>query len=298
MPVVGSAADIRLKSVLVPTDFSATSQKALRHALAIARHYGAKIYLAHVVSFLTIGVAGPGAMKTATEAARRDARQLENQLLECGALKGLRYEVIVRQGEVWGELDKVIRQEEVDLVVIGTRGRRGVRKLFLGSVAEQIFHRADCPVLTVGPSSYQESRVDDIHPNPTYLFLTDFDEASLCALPHAISFANHVPAKLVLLHVVRTRRVPDSFLSTATLQQLQELTLGIRMKVRPEFVVEFGPAGPVSEKILQTAAKLKVDLIIMGSRRLTYPTAASHRPWTTAYEVVCGAGCPVVTIRN
>lgn len=146
MPVVGSAADIRLKSVLVPTDFSATSQKALRHALAIARHYGAKIYLAHVVSSLTISVAGPDATKAAAEAAARDARRLENELLECGALKGLRYEVIVRQGDVWGELDQVIRQEEVDLVVIGTRGRRGVRKLFLGSVAEQIFHRADCPV--------------------------------------------------------------------------------------------------------------------------------------------------------
>lgn len=298
MSVVASAAEIRLKSVLVPTDFSATSQKALRHAVAIARHYGAKVYLAHVVSSLTTTVAGRGAMNVAVEAARRDARQLENQLLESGALKGLRYEVIVRQGDVWGELDKLIGQEEVDLLVIGTRGRRGVRKLLLGSVAERIFHRAACPVLTVGPSAYQESRVDTVLPDTTYLFPTDFDEASLCALPHAISFANHVPAKLVLLHVVRTRRVPDSFLSTATLRQLQELTLGIRLKVGPEFVVEFGPAGPVSEKILQTAAKLKVDLIIMGSRRFTYPTAASHRPWATAYEVVCGAECPVVTIRT
>jgi len=295
--VVTSAAEIRLKSVLVPTDFSATSQKALRHAVAIARHYGAKVCLAHVVSSLTISVAGRGALKTAIEAARRDARQLENELLERGALKDLRYEVIVRQGDVWEELDKLIRQEEVDLLVLGTRGRRGVRKLLLGSVAEQIYHCATCPVLTVGPSAYQESRVDNVLPHPTYLFPTDFDEASLCALPLAISFANHVPAKLALLHVVRTRRVADSFLSTATLQQLQELTLGIGLKVQPEFVAEFGPAGPVSEKILQTAAKLKVDLIIMGSRRFTHPTAASHRPWATAYEVVCGAGCPVVTIR-
>jgi nucleotide-binding universal stress UspA family protein len=296
--VVASPAEIRLKSVLVPTDFSATSQKALRHAVAIARHYGAKVNLAHVVSSLAITVAGRGAMKVAIEAARRDARQLENELLECGALKDLRYEVMVRRGEVWGELDKVIRQEKVDLLVIGTRGRRGVRKVLLGSVAEQIFHRAACPVLTVGPSAYQESRVDTILPTTTYLFPTDFDEASLRALPHAISFANHVPAKLVLLHVVRTRRVRDSFLGRATLRQLQELTLGVGLKINPEFVVEFGPAGPVSEKILQTATKLKVDLIIMGLRRFTHANVASHRPWATAYEVVCGAGCPVVTIRK
>jgi nucleotide-binding universal stress UspA family protein len=293
--VVASAAGIRLKSVLAPTDFSATSQKALRHAVAIAEHYGAKIYVAHVVTSLAIAMAGPAARKTATEAEWRD--QLENQLLECGAPKGLRYELVVRQGEVWEELDNVIRQKEVDLVVIGARGRRGLRKLFLGSVAEQIFRRADCPVVTVGPSSYQESRVDSVQPNPTYLFPTDFDQASLSALPHAISFANQVPGKLVLFHVVRTRRVAHSFLSTVTVQQLQELIQGIPMKIKPEFVVEFGPTGPVSEKILQAAAKLKVDLIIMGSRRFTHANAASHRPWATAYEVVCGAGCPVVTIR-
>lgn len=290
------AEDLRVKSVLVATDFSATSQKAVRHAVAIARHYGAKLYLAHVVSSLGFTLAGPEAMNAATEAACRDGRYLESQLLESGALKGLPYDITVRRGgDVWRELNKVIRQEEVDLVVTGTHGRQGVSKVLLGSVAEQIFRRADCPVLTVGPSSYEESRVDNVR---TCLFPTDFNEASLRSLPSAISYANQVPAKLVLLHVVRTPPAPNSLLPAAILRQLQDLTLNATLEVTPEFLVEVCPVGPISEKILEVAANLKAELIIMGLRRFKHVAPASHMPWTTAYEIVCGAGCAVLTIRR
>ncbi len=297
MSGIASAVDVRLKSVLVATDFSETSQKPLRHALAIARHYGAKLYLAHVVSSLGFTLAGADALNAATEAAWRDARQLETRLVETGVLAGLRHEFIVCQGAVWEALNEIIRQEEVDLIVSGTHGRRGLRKVLLGSVAEQIFRYADCMVFTVGPGSYQESRVDDVLPNRTFLFPTDFGESSLHALPYAISYANQFGAKLVLLHVVHTTPRLKSFLHTASLRRLEELTLNNRLKVTPEFVVEFCSAGPISEKILETAENLKVDLIVMGLRRSTYVEAASHVPWATAYEVVCGAGCPLVTAR-
>jgi nucleotide-binding universal stress UspA family protein len=287
-----------LKSVLVATDFSEASQKPLRHALAIARHYGAKIYLAHVVSSLGFTLAGADALNAATEAAKRDAHHLETRLVESGALAGLHHEFIVGQGAVWEVLNQVIRQKQVDLIVNGTHGRRALAKVLLGSVAEQIFRYADCMVFTVGPGSYQESRVDDLVPNRTFLFPTDFTEASLHALPYAVTFANQFGAKLVLLHVVHTTAKPKSYLYRASLQRLEELTLNSTLKVRPEFVVEYCSAGPISEKILETAENLKVDLIIMGLRRSTHAGAASHLPWATAYEVVCRAGCPVVTARR
>jgi len=298
MSAIASAIAPRLKSVLVATDFSETSQKALRHALAIARHYGAKLYLAHVVSSLGFTLAGADALNAATEAAKRDAHHLETRLVESGALAGLHHEFIIGQGAVWEMLNQVIRQEQVDLIVNGTHGRRALRKVLLGSVAEQIFRYADCMVFTVGPGSYQESRVDDLLPNRTFLFLTDFTEASLHALPYAISYANQFSAKLVLLHVVHTSANPKGLLHRASLQRLEELILNSTLKVRPEFVVEYCSAGPISETILETAEQLKVDLIIMGLRRSRHVEAASHVPWATAYEVVCGAGCPVVTARR
>jgi nucleotide-binding universal stress UspA family protein len=298
MSAIASAVDPRLKSVLVATDFSDTSQKALRHALAIARHYGAKIYLAHVVSSLGFTLAGADALNAATEAAKRDANQLETRLVESGALAGLHHEFIVGQGAVWEVLNQVIRQEQVDLIVNGTHGRRALAKVLLGSVAEQIFRYADCMVFTVGPGSYQESRVDDILPNRTFLFPTDFTEASLYALPYAISYANQFGAKLVLLHVIPTAPNPKGLVHTAALKALEDVSRKGTLKVKPEFVVEYCPAGPISEKILETAEDLKVDLIVMGLRRSTHVEATSHVPWATAYEVVCGAGCPVVTARR
>jgi nucleotide-binding universal stress UspA family protein len=298
MSAIASAIAPRLKSVLVATDFSDTSQKALRHALAIAHHYGAKIYLAHVVSSLGFTIAGADALNAATEAAKRDANHLEARLVESGALAGLHYEFLVGQGAVWEVLNRVIRQEQVDLIVNGTHGRRGLRKVLLGSVAEQIFRYADCMVFTVGPGSYQESRVDDLPPNRTFLFLTDFTEASLHALPYAVSYANQFGAKLVLLHVLPTAPNPKSLRYTAALQGLKEVTRNNPLRVTPEFIVEFCPAGPISEKILETAENLKADLIIMGLRRSAHVEATSHVPWATAYEVVCGAGCPIVTARQ
>src|SRR6516162_6794941 len=136
-----------------------------------------------------------------SDAVERDARQLEQGLLASGALAGLKHEFIIREGDIWTELDGVIRQKNVDLVVVGTHGRGTLEKLLLGSVAEQIFRHADCPVLTVGPHSRQESPLENGREMRPFLFATDFSVHSVHALPHAVSFANHFKAKLCFLHV-------------------------------------------------------------------------------------------------
>src|SRR5271157_1498778 len=215
MTLVAATGDIHVRSVLIATDFSEASEKASRHALAIARHYGAKLYLAHVVSSLGFTIVGPEAVNLATEIVWRDARELENRLVQSGALSGLPHEVIVRQGNVWDELDKIIDQEQIELVVIGTHARRGLGKLVLGSVAEHIFRHAGCLVLTVGPGSLQDPPVGSARPIRPFLFATDFSAPSLHALPYAISSANHFGTKLVLLHVVTDIPVPANLLPTA-----------------------------------------------------------------------------------
>jgi len=308
--LVAPTADLCLKSILVATDFSEASEKPLRHALAIARHYGAKFYLVHVVSSLGFTLVGPDAVSAATEAVWRDAHQLEDDLVQRGALAGLRHEAIVRQGDVWEELEKVVRQEQVDLMVIGTHGRRGLGKLLLGSVAEQVFRRADCLVLTVGPGSFQENPVESTRAIRPFLFAMDFGGTSLHALPYAISSANHFGAKLILLHVLPAVSMPEHFrrytpgdvmqvrenARMASLRRLEELTAqNAELAVKPEFMVEFGLPG---EKILQAADTLKADGIILGLHRSAHIGTASHMPWATAYEVVCRARCPVLTVRN
>jgi len=310
MSLVTPTGDIHLKSVLVATDFSEASEKALRHALAIARHYGAKFYLVHVVSSSSFTLVGPDAVNVATDAVCRDAHQLEERLVQSGALAGLQHEVIVRRGNVWEQLEKVVKQEQIELVVIGTHARRGLGKLFLGSVAEHIFRYSECLVLTVGPGSLQDSPVDGTRTVRPFLFATDFGGPSLRALPYAISSANHFGTKLVLLHVLPAVPMPEGVnrptagdvmrtrenARIASLQRLEELTLqNAKLVIAPEFLVEFGSP---SEKILQAADTVKADAIILGLHRSTHIDTKSHMPWATAYEVVCGAGCSVLTVRD
>lgn len=305
---------VTVRSVLLATDFSQASAKPLRHALAVARYWGAKFYLTHVVSSVGLTMAGPDAIAAAEQAVCRDAAQLEDDLSRRGALAGVQHEIIIRHGEIWPELKSIIRQENIDLVVIGTHGRHGIGKLLLGSVAEQIFRHADCMVVTVGPSSYEEFRVGSSQASHAFLFATDFSEGSLHALPTAAASANQFGAKLVLLNVVPINSITlpeppswctaDDVLSArektrrAALRQLEGLTHDIVFAVNPEFHVQFESGRPISETILDVSRKLRVDAIIMGLNRSKHIGTASHMPWATAYEVVCNAQCPVLTVRK
>ena len=299
------------KSVLVASEFSTASDRPLRHALAIARHFGAEFCLAHVVPphGYTIGCAG--AVRLAIDTARRDSEQLNQQLLQSGALAGLRHEFIVREGKVWEQLEQIIREKHVDLLVIGTHARQTLGKLLLGSVAEQIFRHADCLVLTVGPGSDQDSSIEQHQTLNAFLFATDFGAASLHALPYAVSFANHFGARLILLHVLPTVPLPEGFHWSVTTEDVTQMRENARLAVlprleelmsqqaplavKPEFIVKFGMPG---EQILHAAHLRKADVIIMGLNRTAHADAASHLPWATAYHVVCGAACPVLTMRN
>ena len=310
MSLAGSALDLRLKSVLMATDLSPASVKPLHHAVAIARYYAAKLYVAHVVSPIPYLMAGPEALQLGCEGASQDMQQLQRDLLHDGSLNGLDHEFIIRHGSVWEELQAIIFQKQVDLVVVGTHGRRGIEKVLLGSVAEQVFRDATCPVLTVGPYSYRESRVDLTGEIRTYLFATDFGETSLRALPQAVSLASQTNAGLILLHVVPAAPVPQipGWYSASEIMLMRENARQACVRrleqlmpreeetpIESAFVVQFGIP---SEKILQVALDKGVDLIILGLRRASLAGTISHMPWATAYQVVCGAGCPVLTVRQ
>src|SRR5271167_1427543 len=265
-------AALKPRSILVATDFSEASEKALHYSLALARFYESKFCLAHVVSSLGLTMAGPGAIAACEEAVSREAAELEDSLLQTGALTGIQHKFIVRQGELWPELREIIQEESTDLLLVGTHGRHGVGKLFLGSIAEQIFRQADCPVLTFGPYSHDRPWFDTSSTHPTFLFATDFGHASLHGLPQAIAAANQFGAKLAFLSIIPA--VPSSTdealtdwqgdARTRTLQRLAELAGDAGLDTRPELYAEFKSAEPASEKILETADKLRADLIIMG----------------------------------
>ncbi len=304
------ALHIRPQSILFTTDFSRASENALRHSIALARHYGATLHMAHIVSSVGFVLAGPGAMAAADQAALRDMEQLELNLVASGALNGVKHDVVVRDGDVWPQIEDLIEEDEVDLLVIGTHGRHGIGRLLLGSIAEKVFRCASCPVVTVGPAFQVESGVGNgRHPQPL-LFATDFKAASLNALPYVLDFARERKVKLTMLHVMPLLPLPeDQHWQTAddvmirrekaeneALCRLKGLLDRYRSRdVETEFVVRFGEPA---EEILKVAAALQADAIAMGLHRTTYTQAVTHFRSTIAYEVVSRANCAVLTARD
>ena len=298
------AAALKPRSILVATDFSEASEKAQRYSLALARFYESRFCLAHVVSSLGLTMAGPGAIAACEEAVAREAADLEDSLIQTGALTGIQHKFIVRQGKLWPELREIIRQESADLLVVGTHGRQGIAKLFFGSIAEQIFRQANCPVLTFGPHTDGRPWFGTSSEHRTFLFATDFGDASLHGLPQAIAAANQFGAKLAFLSIIPAApshtderlRNWQADAHMRTLQRLTELADDAELYLRPELYAEFQSGRPVSEKILETAEKLEADLIVMGLHDSAYAGVISHLDLAVAYDVVCQAGSPVLTV--
>ena len=144
----------RFTRILVPTDFGAASDAALACARDLAIRFDARLYLLHVVEDpLAAGTWTPevyvGASAELHETLLRDAQERLARALT--AEEGERFRAVteVRAGGAADTIGEFARANGIDLIVMGTHGRRGLAHMFLGSVAERVVRTAPCPVLTI-----------------------------------------------------------------------------------------------------------------------------------------------------
>ena len=284
---------IEIRNILLATDFDPITQSALLYSLGIARRYGAKIYLVHVVRPDLFDFGSGESRSHTLDDAWRDAHRHMTDLLVEGHLKGVEHQVIVEQGDVWTVLGEKIKNLSIDLLVIGAHRRSRIGKLILGSVAEEIFRQATCPVMMIGPNAVPPPAQQGPQ---RILFCTGFSRHSLAAGAHAVSLAQHQNAELILLYVSPDTPADEQSRQTiraeacARLQNL--LPAGTQLPAPPVCITEFGSAA---ERIVEIARERHPGLIVMGVRQ---PVGFALRlKWATAYEVVSQAPCPVLTVR-
>ncbi len=294
MKAVQARTRITLKNILFATDFSTASDAAAPIAIEIAQRYGAKVYGVHVNRFDDYTAAAPNAWAAMAEAAEKETKEDAGRLN--GLLQGIEHEVVISEGNIWEVVSNLIKEKEIDLVVLGTRGRTGLGKTILGSVAEQILRQSPCPVLTVGPHVNLWS--DEYAKMREILYATDLAADFPIAAPYAVSLAHENQAHLVLLHVIENPKPGDLVdspegvnLKARKLQQLVAEQAGLWCE--PTYVVEQGPAA---EKILDVAKRRHTDLIVMGARPAK--GLATHLNIGTVHNVVSQATCPVLTVRG
>jgi nucleotide-binding universal stress UspA family protein len=284
----------RPAKVMVATDLSPVSERAVNYAAALSRHFDAQFYLAHVLTETTSAVSSEQQI-SASRASHEDAERKISEILNSEALRDTRHTVLLEEGFLWQTLETLIRKNEINLVVAGTHGRKEYKGEFTGSWAELIFRHAECPVITVGPG-WEGSRSSEVN-IAKILFATDFGRASQHAAPYACSMAREFKAVLSLLHVIEGgphNSDPGwaTTLETTRVQLAEALPEGIEKQLAVEYVIR---SGDSAQEIVQVARLQNADLIVMGAR--LGQKLVTHLPEPAAYTVAAEAPCPVLTVK-
>jgi nucleotide-binding universal stress UspA family protein len=143
---------MEMKKILFATDFSEGSSNALPYALDLAKQYGAKLYLIHVLYDVakTVGWYVPHASLDEIYADMKKAAEAELDKIFADEMRGFKdIERLVLTGVPHEEITKFAEEKKIDLIVLGTHGRRGLDRMLFGSTAEQVVRNASCPVLSV-----------------------------------------------------------------------------------------------------------------------------------------------------
>jgi nucleotide-binding universal stress UspA family protein len=143
---------IKLKKVLVPTDFSESARHALTYGISFAKEYGAELVLLHVVENLTVGYASdlfPVPMAEVFQEISGYAKTELGKLGEEAREKGLAAQEHVVMGKPSAEIIRFAQENAIDIIVLGTHGKGMLDQALFGSTTERVVRRAPCPVLTV-----------------------------------------------------------------------------------------------------------------------------------------------------
>src|SRR5688572_24697369 len=174
---------LTIERVLCPVDLSDISERALRHAAALAAWYEARL----TALFVRTG--------DRVESTERDLAAVVDSAVGAQAAH-----VLVTDGDVVSEILRLATALPADFIVMGTHGASGFKQWLLGSVTERVLREAPCPVLTVPPRVAQQS--PEAVSLATVVCAVDFSPSSMRALDYAASIARKAGGRLVLIHAL------------------------------------------------------------------------------------------------
>lgn len=275
---------IHIQSIMVPVDFSEPSKKAVAYGLSLAAEFRARLILAHIAPF----------DKEAYEAAK--VRLLE--LIPANFRSEHVYETIVKGGDVKEEIIGIVRDKNVDLVVMGTHARPYFERVLLGSVTERMLRKLPVPILTVSPTA-GAGRLNNI------LYATDLDDGSEEGLRFSIRLARGLDARLTVVHVMQEMErvfigaevatyIPEDF--DRMRKQMQEnLSRFVALASDGSVPIKTILAeGKPYQMITDAAEAQKVDLIVMNLQSRGHLERALLG--STAERVIRTARVPVLSL--
>lgn len=289
----GALDPIAIRTILLATDFSDCSKRAMGYALGIAGRYESQLHLFHCIDPTPYNLIDPSPVQTACDDARRELEQVVSDLRREKRTGNVKLNTLVSAGDLISLLTDAVKTLNVDLVIVGTHGRTGWRKAVLGSVAEHVVDQSSCPVLSVGHFA-DRRRIQEFGPE-SILLAYGASVRSQLAESYAVSLACKYNSRLSVVDVLDDKggrvlaQVSQLKLSE---RDVRNTTLDPPLTIPPQLPIEIGAQ---SDLILQVADQTAADLIVLA-------VPASHRfsdrfVSTNSYLVVCGARCPVLTVH-
>jgi nucleotide-binding universal stress UspA family protein len=266
---------LHLKKVLVPRDFSRFSDYAFERAMELVSRTGAELHIVYAdVLHTDISTAGGGGAETAEVLNERLLEGTENLIAEHGIHV---VTSIVRDLASASAIVTYAGDNDIDLIIMGTHGRRGFRRLLIGSTAEEVARTSPCPVMTIRKPADTEEKS---HRTPAILVPVDFSKHSQKALHHAKELAAMYHTSLDLLHVVEEQMHP-AFYNTGVfsitdlipdvdVKALAELKKFYNESSGPVCGVQFHVShGRAGKEIASFAERHDSEMIVMSTHGLT-----------------------------
>ncbi|MFQ5889557.1 MAG: universal stress protein [Gemmatimonadota bacterium] len=290
---------LRIARILFPTDFSACSNHAFPYAERLAQRYGAELHMLHALALHAADPADPAHRFPEVEEVTLGTTDGGDG---AATTSGVRVFHAQQRGFSAASviLDYAV-EHHIDLIVMGTHGRRGLRRFVMGSVAEEVVRFARCPVLTVREDEKTKTSGDFRR----IVAPVDFSQHSRLAVSHARELASALKARLDLLHVVHEVVYPD-FYFPSTIRPLGAQELREEAIRRLEALLESteGPpvegetaavVGSVAHEIARYAKEKDADLIVIASHGLT--GILDVLLGSVTERVVRQAPCSVLTLK-
>jgi nucleotide-binding universal stress UspA family protein len=301
---------------LCPCDFSEFSRRGLAQAIELAQWFGSTVEVLHAHALPMPAMASapiapaPAAMPApvvtpATEGQEQALREQLRHLVEPAEKAGAAVVTALEWGDPVTTILERAGQDGVDLVVMGTHGRSGFERLFLGSVAEKVLRKAPCPVLTVRAEGDAPARPRRV------LCPIDFSDSSKSALHWALVVAAKASAPLQVLHVVEILAVPPPLAGFGAAEQqielgqkrAEELLADVLTEAEETLPVEGRPTlertvihGKPAREIVRVAEEDGADLVVMGVHG--HGVIDRMLFGSTTHHVVREAPCPVLSVRQ
>jgi len=218
---------------------------------------------------------------------------LQKQIIETGLFTDVTCDLTVSFEDPVDLILKVAREQDADLIVVGSHGRHGFNALVLGSISESILERAQCPVLILGP----ECDAFEISAQ-AILFATDLEYTGTQAAEYASMLASATNSKVIALHVLKEKAPAQGrqreWVEDHAREALRRLLIiDGHVPLQSETVIAYG--DPVQE-ILACADLKKAGLIVLGVGR--HGAMSDHSPWRTLTQIMQAARCPVLNVAG